>query len=236
MSDGLGASEKGTRAGVQAVAAVVVVGAIIGGMWGLDKVFPKTRAESEPAVCSPSGTPTSTPGKVSSGSAVTGAQLCEALNRPDLAALLGTPKEHALNADGDESVLTLAGGSKVSTPEAEVQLATYSVKLTASDDELPVSGLMRYLGETAVSRAVLGHAAILYSDRTIAFTFDLGGGKADTGPGGIARTLVVARDPKDGGGTFDVAIWRQDDVPPDDAALFRVAEQVLPTIAGWKSH
>ncbi|MFD4624495.1 hypothetical protein [Streptomyces sp. NPDC058475] len=34
-------------------------------------------------------------------------------------------------------------------------------------------------------------------------------------------------------GSFEVVIWRQDEVPPDDAALLRVAEQVLPTVPGW---
>jgi hypothetical protein len=33
--------------------------------------------------------------------------------------------------------------------------------------------------------------------------------------------------------TVEIVIRRQDDVPPDDAALLRVAEQVLPTIPGW---
>ncbi|MET9036764.1 hypothetical protein [Streptomyces mirabilis] len=55
---------------------------------------------------------------------------------------------------------------------------------------------MADLLNTAQKRTVLGHPAVLHSDRTI-------------------------------------AIWRQDSVVPDDAALLSVAEKVLPTIPGW---
>lgn len=204
-------------------------------MWGLGEVYPQNSHDSGPAVCS--GThedEDATPSQHASGAQhrhATGAQLCKALNRPDLPTLLGTPEDSAQTAEGSESVITLADGAKTATPEANVTLETYSVKLSASNDRLPVGQAVDYLGSAAETRTVLGHPAVLYSDRTISITFD--GGKADTGPGGIARCLLVARDAKDGGGSFEVVIWRQDDVPPDDAALFRVAEQVLPTIPGW---
>jgi hypothetical protein len=86
-----------------------------------------------------------------------------------------------------------------------------------------------YPKNTAEARTGLGRPAILYSDRTVSNSFGRVG-KADTGPGGIARTLMVTRDAKDGGGSCELTIWRQDSAPPDDAALFRVAEQVLPAI------
>src|SRR5256885_2255596 len=82
-----------------------------------------------------------------------------------------------------------------------------------------VAGIADFLGATAEQKTLLGHQAVLYSDRTIALKFRLGGGKVDTGPGGIARSLVVARNVKDGGGSYEISIWRQDDVPPDDTAL-----------------
>lgn len=44
---------------------------------------------------------------------------------------------------------------------------------------------------------------------------------------------MVAKDAQDGGGSFEVVIWCQDGRLPDDTALFRTAEQVLPTIPGW---
>ncbi|WP_367320406.1 DUF6215 domain-containing protein [Streptomyces sp. HUAS ZL42] len=226
MVDDFADSENGIRAGAQAVAAVVVVAGLAGGLWGLGEVFPQNADVSEPATCS--STHHATPSK-----RVSGDQLCTALNRPDLPTILGTPTEQAETAGGSENTTTLAGGTKFTTPAAEVTLKTYSVKLSASYDDYSVADLTDLLGDTVQPKTVLGHPAVLYSNRTIALTFDLNGGKADAGPGGIARSLVVSRSANDGGDYFEISIWRQDDVLPDDAALLRVAEKVLPTIPGW---
>ncbi|MFD6549787.1 DUF6215 domain-containing protein [Streptomyces sp. SAS_267] len=225
MADRVAGSRRGLNAGVQAVAAVVLVAGVTGGIWGLSGALPNNNGTGDPVRCSDRvGTPP--PKRVS------GEQLCQALNRADLPALLGTPDERARTADGHDSWITLDGGTKIASPEANVTLKTYSVKLSASDDRLSVSQGLDLLPK-AEPRQILGHPAVLYSDRTIALTF--GSGKAESGPGGIARSLLVAKDPKDGGGSFEIAIWRQDDVVPDDAALFRVAELVLPTVPGWKT-
>ncbi|WP_330307737.1 MULTISPECIES: DUF6215 domain-containing protein [unclassified Streptomyces] len=226
MVGDLGESKKGMSAGAQAVAAVVMVGGLAGVLWGLQEASSHNADDDRPAACSGGH-------DARSSKYVSGAQLCAALNRPDLPALLGTPDEHAETAGGSKSSVTLADGTKIAAPEANVDLMTYSVKLSASYDHLPVADTIGYLGESAEKKTVLGHPAVLYSDRTIAITFNLGGGKADSGPGGSARRLLVAGNAKDGGGSFEIDIWRQDDVPPDDAALFRVAEKVLPTIPGW---
>jgi uncharacterized protein DUF6215 len=233
MADDFAESEKGPSAGVQATAAVVLVGGLIGGMWGLDEVSGNSGGDSGPAVCSSTDTSSAHTKKRQSSKRVSGARLCTALNRPDLPRLLGTPAEQAETASGGESGFKLAGGTRIATPEADVTLPTYSVKLSASYDDLSVTETADLMGRNAQKQTVLGHPAVLYSDQTIAITFN--GSKADTGPGGIARCLTVARNPKDGGGTFEVTIWRQDDVAPDDAALFRVAERVLPTVPGWNA-
>ncbi|GGJ05501.1 DUF6215 domain-containing protein [Streptomyces brasiliensis] len=231
MTEGLKESGKGMSAGAQAVAAVVVVGGVLGGMWGLGEVSEwGTSTDPGPAACEkPHGTKSLKP--ISSPKIVSGAQLCTALNLPDLPGLLGTPTEYALNAYGSDGFIKLAGGTKIASPEANVQLDTYSVKLSASDDHLPIGEYADLLGTTVERRTILGHPAVLYSDRTIAISFH--DGKAATGPGGIARSLLVARDAKDGGGSFEIDIWRQDAVPPDDTALLWVAEKVLPRIPGW---
>ncbi|MEU5536903.1 DUF6215 domain-containing protein [Streptomyces sp. NPDC020362] len=218
------ASEQNRRPGVQALAAVVVFGGLLGILWAQDTW--QGSSDRGPAACSDDH-------HRAAGPHVSAARLCTALNRGDLPALLGTPTEQAETAYGSESSVKDADGTETPSPQAEVSLKTYSVKLWASDDDLRVGEMSGLLGRSAESRTVLGHPAVLYSDHTIAIGFNLGGGKVDTSTGGIARHLLVARDAKDGGGSFEVALWRQDDVPPDDAALLRVAERVLPTVPGW---
>ncbi|MGW7384714.1 DUF6215 domain-containing protein [Streptomyces sp. NPDC054794] len=223
MAEAVAASEKSPNAWAQAIAAAVMISALGGGLLAFQKA--SAHSADEPATCSADK-------KDKPSKRVSGAELCTALNRADLPTLLGTPREHAVTADGSQSSLKLASGTEIATPEATVTLTTYSVKLSRSYDDLPVAGTADLLGD-AETKTVLGHPAVLYSDRTIALSFNLGGGKVDTGPGGIARSLLVAPDAKDGGGSFEMAIWRQDSVIPDDAALLRVAEKVLPTLPGW---
>ncbi|WP_199790218.1 DUF6215 domain-containing protein [Streptomyces canus] len=220
----VGGPEKGPKGWGQAVAALVVVGGLAALL--LSGTFQQESGDPEPAECHTSDD--DRPSKP-----VSGVQLCTALNRADLPTLLGTPTEYAVNASGNESVGNWADGTKTVTPEAEVQLDTYTVNLSTSDDDIPVAEMAGFLGSSARNRTIGGHPAVLYSDRTVALKFNLGGGKVDTGPGGIARSLLVAKDTKDGGGFYEVSLWRQDDVPPDDLALFRVAETVLPTVPGW---
>ncbi|MFH8684363.1 DUF6215 domain-containing protein [Streptomyces lydicus] len=231
MDDNSARSKKGMGAGAQALAAVVLVSGLVGGMWGLRDLGDVSTDGPAPAACD--GPHDARPPK-----RVSGAQLCTALNRRDLPALLGTPDERAETAGGSESWTKDAGGTKTVTPEATVELKTYAVKLSASYDLLRVARSVRFLGETAEAKKVLGRPAVLYSDRTIALSFSFDGhkiGQSDSRPGGIARSLVVAKDAKDGGGSFEIALWRQDEGTPDDEALLRVAEKVLPTIPGWNA-
>ncbi|MFF4897818.1 DUF6215 domain-containing protein [Streptomyces sp. NPDC001068] len=222
-------SEREGRPVVQAIAAVAVILGVIGVLWAQREIFPPQDASGAPAACSKSTD--RLPARY-----VSGARLCEALNRPDLPALLGTPGEQAETASGSGDWITMAGGTKIPAPDATVTLRTYSVKLSASYDRLTV-GQVRGLTDGARRTTVLGHPAVVYSSPTVSIGFDLGGGKASTGPGGTARCLLVSRHAKDDGkGTFEIAIWRQDDVLPDDTALERVAEQVAPTVPGWDGN
>ncbi|MEU9449093.1 DUF6215 domain-containing protein [Streptomyces sp. NPDC048277] len=229
MTDGLNAPEEGGRPVLQAITAVVLVAAVMGGLWAQHKLVRHKDASSAPASCS---NPTNhLPARY-----VSGARLCTVLNRPDLPALLGTPREKIETAGGSGGWITLAGGTKIAAPEATVSLKTYSVKLSASYDDMPVSEAGDLLND-ARRTTVLGHPAVVYSSPTISFKFNLAGGKADTGPGGTARCVLVSKHGKDDGkGTFELAIWRQDDVYPDDTALLRVAEQVLQTVPGWSER
>ncbi|MDQ1034149.1 hypothetical protein QFZ75_000565 [Streptomyces sp. V3I8] len=223
MAEDSGDFGKRVNVGAQALAAVLVVGGIGGVLWA-QNTFQGGAYEAAPATCSDSRT--GAPSKY-----VSGPELCEALNRPDLPTLLGTPKERAYTAVGGDSTVTFAGGTKTATPEATVGLETYSVQLSALDNGLSVARSVRLMGDGAEPKSVLGHPAALYSDRTIALSF--GGDRSEAGQGGVARCLMVAGDEKDGGASYELVIWRQDGVTPDDAALFRVAEQVLPTVPGW---
>ncbi|NUK00767.1 hypothetical protein HRW23_24875 [Streptomyces lunaelactis] len=235
MADDIDAPTKGAGTWGQAVAAVALVAALGAGLWTIEKTS-SSDSDPRPATCS-GGEPekaSKEPGKAPRR--VSGAQLCEALNRPDLAELLGTPGETAKTAGGSDASVKLGSGKEIATPSAEVEFGTYTVNLTATYDRLPVAGSAALLGASARQQTVLGRPAAFYSDRTISISFRLDGSDTDSGPGVPARTLSVARDTKDSGGSFEVTLWRTDGVVPDDAVVLRVAEKVLPTVPGWAAN
>jgi hypothetical protein len=225
MADDVDAPEEGAGAWGQAVAAVVFVAALGAGLWAFGETS-SSNSSPPPATCADEE-----PGKASRR--VSGKQLCEALNRPDLAELLGTPGQTAKTAGSSDGSIELAGVKEIATPSAEVEFETYTVTLSASYDRLPVAGSAALLGEGAREREVLGRPAVLYSHRTISISFRLDGSDTSSGPGVPARSVMVARDDKDSGGSFDVTLWREDGMVPDDTVLLRVAEKVLPTVPGW---
>ena len=229
MAEKIGSPEKGHNAWGQAVAAVALFAALGGGLWASEVASGNGNSGPSAASCSDDKADEK-PGKATGR--VTGAQLCEALLRPDLAELLGTPTETAKTAFGNDGSVGLEGGKSTPMPTAEVEFDTYTVTLSATYDDLPVAGSHELLGE-GEQRTVLGRPAVLYSDRTIRIEFRLDGGAADAGTGVPLRALMVAQDAKDSGGSFDVTLWRSDGMVPDDAVLLRVAEKVLPTVPGW---
>ncbi|MEV7279021.1 DUF6215 domain-containing protein [Streptomyces sp. NPDC093111] len=223
----------------QVVAALALGGVLAGSFWYMAKTGMEEAEARGPAVCTPAHAETPEPKRTRPAGYIPGDALCRALNRPDLPSLLGTPGEEAQNAWGSDGWVGLAGGAQIASPEGDVRFTTYSAKLSVSYDRLPVAQMGQLLGRTAEPTRVLGRQAVLYSDRTIALKIPLGGGgdgKAETGTGGIARHLLVAKDAKDGGGSFEIVVWRQDEAVPDDAALLRVAERVLPTVPGWTAR
>ncbi|MEU8618871.1 DUF6215 domain-containing protein [Streptomyces sp. NPDC048623] len=214
--------------GAQVTAALALGAVLAGSFWYMAKNSHEGVSDRGPAVCTASsGT---LPAKY-----VSGTRLCEALNRPDLPVLLGTPRERAQNAWGSDGTLKGPEGTdRTPTPSANVSLPTYEMELSVSYDRFPVAELGRLLGSTAEPTTFQGRPAVLYYDRTIALKIPFGGkGKAESRPGGPARHLLVAKDAKDGGGAYELVIWRQDEGIPDDVALLKVAERVLPTVPGW---
>ncbi|MFD3944389.1 DUF6215 domain-containing protein [Streptomyces sp. NPDC058579] len=249
MAEDIDALPKGAGVWGQTIMGLMLIPALGAALWAYGEVAdtPVTGAERRPATCSGGGsgtppTPPTPPPADAAGDAgdagrrVTGEQLCQALNRPDLARLLGTPGEMATSAGGSDASLNLGGGSlrDIATPTSQVEFETYTVSLAATYDRLPVKGSdAGLLWDGARPRTVLGRPAVVYSQSTVAISFRLDGSDAHTGKGAPARVLSVAKDAKDSGGSFELAMWREDGTVPDDAVLLRVAEQVLPTIPGW---
>ncbi|MCJ1679561.1 DUF6215 domain-containing protein [Streptomyces sp. APSN-46.1] len=225
----------------QAVTAVALIGALGGGLWVVGEATNSSGGPRPPATCS-NGKPTKTPERTGetgeAGNAprpVSGEQLCTALNRPELAELLGTPTEIALNASGNSSTFNPAGGGgkEIVTPSAKVQFETYTVNLTATADRFSVADSAVLLGNGAPLQTVLGRPAFFSSDRTLSIRFRLDGSDAQSVPGLPTRVLTVAQDEKDSGGSFELTVWRTDGRVPDDAVLLRVAEKVLPAVPDW---
>ncbi|MGA5120464.1 DUF6215 domain-containing protein [Streptomyces pseudogriseolus] len=169
--------------------------------------------------------------------AVTGEDLCRALNLPALPGLLGTPTETATYASGTDNTAPLTD-RKVAQPEARIEFDTYTVELSATYNKLTVDqyqGLTAYGNETDVKElTVLGRPALLTSDHMMKIQIDLGSGGGSGGPveqGPLARTLTVAFDAQDRGGSYDFTVWSESGALPDDRAVIRIAEEVLPRIA-----
>ncbi|MGV9291293.1 DUF6215 domain-containing protein [Streptomyces sp. NPDC003719] len=229
------APEKEPNAWGQAAAAVAVFGAIAAVLWLGPKVMPSDDTTPEAASCS-AGEHEELPSAYrETPRAVTGEELCTALNRSDLAQLLGTPAEIATVASGTSNTAPLTDG-KVAQPEAEVQFDTYTVHVSATYNELSIAQyvkLMKFGNEENVrTLEVLGRPAVLSSDHTMKLEINLGGGGSG-GPveeGPLARTLTVAFDGKDRGGYYDITVWSTSGALPDDSALLGIAEKILPTL------
>ncbi|MGJ5752735.1 hypothetical protein FB563_0840 [Streptomyces puniciscabiei] len=229
-------AEKEPNAWGQAVAAVAVFGAIGAVLWLGPHLLPSDDATQRAASCPGPGHEELPQVYRKTSRPVTGDQLCKALNRPDLARLLGTPGETATTASGNSDTAALTDG-KVAEPEAEIGFDTYTVNLSATYNHLSVAQYvkLKQIGNepNVETRTVLGRPAVFSSDHTMKLEFRLGSGGSSGGPveeGPMARTLTVALDGKDRGGYYDLTVWSQTGALPDDSALVDIAEKVLPTI------
>ncbi|MER7775101.1 DUF6215 domain-containing protein [Streptomyces sp. NPDC096191] len=230
------APEKEPNAWAQAFAAVAVFAALGAAVWLGPRLQPSENDSTPQAASCSSGEGEKLPSAYAKHpEAVTGDELCKALNVSDLAQLLGTPAETATVASGTSNTAPLTDG-KVAQPEAEVQFDTYTVNVSATYNKLSIAqyvNLMKYGEEADVKTlVVLGRPAVLASDHTMKIEIDLGsggsGGPVEQGP--LARTLSVAFDAKDRGGYFDITVWSTTGALPDDSALLDIAEKILPTI------
>ena len=116
MANENGAPAQSASVWGQVITAVVLVGGLAVGLWSFTDTSSSDSAAPRGATCSKeetgkaSGTPAQGP------AAVTAAQLCQVLNRPDLADLLGTPGEVAKSTSSSGSGVTLAGGKNIPNP------------------------------------------------------------------------------------------------------------------------
>lgn len=230
--------EKDHNAWGQAVAALAVFGALAAAVWLGDRVMPVDANAPQPASCSDTEHEKLPKAYERTPRAVTGDDLCKALNRPDLARLLGTPEEVASSASGSSGTAPLTDG-KVAEPDAQIDFDTYSVKLSATYDKMSTAQYVRLI-DIAGDRIendvrtlkVLGRPAVFSSDHTMKLEINLGGDQKGTPvqQGPLARTLSVALDRKDLGGYYDITVWSQTGALPNDGALVDIAEKVLPTI------
>ncbi|CAM5367976.1 DUF6215 domain-containing protein [Streptomyces sp. NRRL_ISP-5395] len=221
----------------QAVAAVALFAVLGAALWLGPRVLPSEDDSTPRAASCPRGEGEALPGAYEkTPRAVTGDELCEALNTPDLARLLGTPAETATVASGTSGTAPLTDG-KVAQPKAEVQFDTYTVNVSVAYNELSIAqyvNLMELGKEPEASKvSVLDRPAVLSSGHTMAIEIDLGsggsGGPVEQGP--PSRTLSVALDRKDRGGYCDITVWSRSGALPDDSALLAIAETVLPAIS-----
>ncbi|WP_107481982.1 DUF6215 domain-containing protein [Streptomyces sp. JHA26] len=231
------APEKEPNAWGQAAAAVAVFAALGAALWLAPKVLPSGDDGTPRAVSCPSGEHEELPSAYrGTPRPATGDELCKALNRSDLAQLLGTPAETATAASGSNNTAPLTDG-KIAQPEAEVRFDTYTVHVSATYNELSIAQYVKLMefGEEQDTRTltVLGRPAVLSSDHTMKLEISLGGGSG--GPveqGPLARTLSVAFDEKDRGGYYDLTVWSTSGTLPDDSVLLNIAEKVLATLPG----
>jgi hypothetical protein len=227
--------EKEHNAWSQAVAAVAVFGALAAALWVAPRFMPSDDNTPQPASCSGGAHEELPKAYKDTPQPVTGEELCKALNRPDLAMLLGTPGETATTVSSTNNTAPLTDG-KVAQPEAEVTFDTYTVNVSATYNELSTDQyvkLMKFGDEKDIKTlTVLGRPAVLSSDHTMKLEINLGsggsGGPVEQGP--LARTLSVALDRHDRGAYCDITVWSTSGALPNDSVLLNIAEKVLPGI------
>lgn len=230
------APEEKHNAWGQAFAAVAVFGAIGAVLWLSPRFVPSENNKPQAPSCSDETDEKLPKAYKGSPRPVTGEELCNALNRTDLATLLGTPGETATTVSGTNNTAPLTG-EKVAQPEAEVKFDTYTVQVSATYDDLSTDQyvkLMKFGNEQNIKTLkVLGRPAVLASDYTMKFEINLGGSGGTGGPveqGPLARTLSVALDRHDRGGVCDITVWSESGALPTDSALLDIAEKVLPKV------
>ncbi|WP_406289567.1 DUF6215 domain-containing protein [Streptomyces sp. NBC_00209] len=229
--------KKEPNAAAQVFVALALVGALVGAVWLAPRVTGDATATSrKPATCSDHAAGKKLPKAYGlTPGAVTGDDLCKALNRSDLADLLGTPGETPLVAYGNSGTASLTA-DKVAEPEARVQFDTYTVEFSATYNHMTIALYAKVLAPQTLDHKqdkVLGRPAVFTSDHLMQFRIGGEGSSSTATEGPLARTLTVALDRKDPGGTFDFTVWSKSGaVLPEDDVILGIVEKILPTLPG----
>ncbi|MEW1892474.1 DUF6215 domain-containing protein [Streptomyces sp. NPDC085659] len=232
--------QKEPNAAAQVFVALALVGALVGAVWLAPRVTGDATATSrKPATCSDHAAGKKLPKAYAlTPGAVTGDDLCKALNRSDLADLLGTPGETPLVAYGNSGTASLTA-DKVAEPEARVQFDTYTVEFSATYNHMTIALYAKVLAPQTLDHKqdkVLGRPAVFTSDHLMQFRIGGEGSSSTATEGPLARTLTVALDRKDPGGTFDFTVWSKSGaVLPEDDVILGIVEKILPTLPGQPS-
>ncbi|MFE9780913.1 DUF6215 domain-containing protein [Streptomyces sp. NPDC005775] len=227
---GPGPLRKEPNAWGQAFAAVALFGALAAALWVAPHMTSDDSGIPEPASCSDSEHEKLSQAYARTPKALTGDELCTALNRPDLPDILGRPDELATTAYGTSGTAPLTGG-KVAQPEAQVQFDSYTVHFSATYNHLSIAQYVKMLktgGEEVRTHEVLGRPAVFSSDHTMQIDLSRKSGPVEDGP--PTRTLSVAFDREDGGGYYDITVWSSFTSLPPDSMLVEIAEEVLPAV------
>ncbi|WP_018528029.1 MULTISPECIES: DUF6215 domain-containing protein [unclassified Streptomyces] len=233
MTDSSGVPEKSMNAVGQAISAVALVGALAVGFWAISDLSASDEADEPKAAACSGGA--AEKGDKAAGR-VYGAQLCKALNQRELATWLGTPGEIPKSASGSGDGSIGSGSDKIPYRAARIEFETYTVTLSATYDKLPVDEeTVAFLGRDVHAQKVLRRPGVFYSTQTLGIRFRLGGSDAESTQGVPAEALVVAFDPKNRGGSYELVVWRNAGGYPDRTVLLDVAKHVLPVIPGFDS-
>ncbi|GLW70561.1 hypothetical protein Kpho02_28600 [Kitasatospora phosalacinea] len=184
-------------------------------------------ADGKPVLCRP----------VKEGEPAGYPAMCAALNRPDLAELVGAPGEHVVSA---------GVGSYTRWDVGAAQVQVGKVNAAVSESRTVPYDLMLDSARVSAREVapVAGRPAVAYAEQLHWVTLDLGTGGSGSGPGaapaptrdpGTAYHLVVARNADGSGGSLEVSLWREDGGLTDGDLLPALAEKLMADLDGWNA-
>ncbi|MFD8733588.1 DUF6215 domain-containing protein [Streptomyces sp. NPDC059618] len=132
------------NAWAQAFAALGLFGVLAATVWLGPRFMPSDDITPRPETCSDETHEKLPKAYRQTPRPATGEELCKALDRPDLAELLGTPGETALTVSSNNNTALLTDG-KVAEPDAEIAFDTYTVHASVTYNHLTTDQYVKLL-------------------------------------------------------------------------------------------